>query len=134
MGVKKSIVVDKNGAPLSIAVGPANRHDSKYYKDHLKEVCKLKGNKIMVLTADSAYDSKALRAESAANAIALLASTNRRKRKDAVVFHPKSRWIVERTFGWLNWQRGIKFCWAKLQSSYQALCTLACTMRVFNMI
>ncbi|MFC1841724.1 hypothetical protein ACFLYA_01505 [Candidatus Dependentiae bacterium] len=23
------------------------------------------------------------------------------------------RWIVERTFGWFSWYRGIKICWTK---------------------
>lgn len=34
-GVKKSIIVDRNGAPLSLIVGAANTHDSQFFHDTL---------------------------------------------------------------------------------------------------
>lgn len=51
---------------------------------------------------------------------------NREKR------HPARRWVVERTFGWLNRCRGILIRWEKKASNYLAVVKLACGLLWFR--
>ena len=132
-GIKKSIIVDSHGIPVSIVVGAANVHDSKFFEENIQQL-HLSKDKISVLTADSAYDSRHLRKLAKNNNIALLASTNRRRNKDKNIYQPRGRWVVERTFGWLHWNRGIKTCWAKTKESFLAFLQFACSIHVFRAV
>jgi len=129
-GIKKSIIVDINGAPLAVIVGPSNKHDSKFFAPTLNE---LNLNNFDIITADSAFDSKELRDLSQENKITLKAATNKRRKKECKNYRPAARWIVERTFGWLVWHRGIKTCWAKTKSSFLAFVQFAASAQLFRM-
>jgi len=111
-GIKKSIIVDKNGAPLAVHVGAGNTHDSKLLMDTIKEL-EMNFKTPVILAADSAYDAKILRTLCAKKNIALIASVNKRKNKNRHQYSANNRWIVEQTFGILSWLRGLKICWAK---------------------
>ena len=132
-GIKKSIIVDRNGAPLAITVGPANKHDSKFFYDTFNS--KFYNNDgLKIMTADSAYDDIKIKNLCKDNNFVLLAATNpRRKKNSSKLFKPKHRWIVERTISWLNNYRGIKTCWAKTPEAYLAFCLFASAIRLFNM-
>ncbi|MFH1462072.1 MAG: hypothetical protein ABIF12_03945, partial [bacterium] len=54
---------------------------------------------------------------------------NKNKKK----YNPSLRWIVERTFGWMAWFRGLKICWAKTEASYFAFLLLASPHQLFKM-
>lgn len=131
-GIKKSVIVDKNGAPLAVYVGPANAHDSKYLFDTINEL-----NKVFVtpaiLVADSAYDTKKLRKKCTKLNIVLLASTNKRNDKNRQNFKSKGRWIVEQFFGIIHWKRGLKICWAKTLESFLSFLQLAAAERLFRL-
>ncbi|EQA61982.1 transposase, IS4 family [Leptospira alexanderi serovar Manhao 3 str. L 60] len=43
------------------------------------------------------------------------------------------RWIVERTFAWLNAFRAVKTCWEFKEKNYFAFCILACSIILFRM-
>lgn len=86
------------------------------------------------MAGDSAYDSKKIKSACFEKRFAPLIAENPRNSKDkSKLYKPPFRWIVERTFGWLNWNRGIKFCWPKLQSSFLAFCHFACAIQLFKM-
>ena len=131
-GVKKSIIVDQNGAPLAICVGPANVHDSKYLLPTINQLNRV-FSKPAILAADSAYDAEILRKECAKKNIALLASTNKRKNKNAHIFKSKGRWIIEQFFGILHWKRGLKTCWAKTLESFLSFLQLTAAERLFKL-
>jgi len=129
-GVKKSIIVDINGAPLAVIVGPSNKHDSKFLAPTLNE---LRMKNFDVIAADSAFDSNELRELCIKNKIILKAATNKRRKKEFKDYKPAARWIVERTFGWFVWHRGIKTCWAKTESSFLAFVQFAASVQLFRM-
>ena len=85
------------------------------------------------MAADSAYHSKSINRSCADARFILLASTNPRRNKTMPRYCSLYRWIVERTLSWLNWNRNIKTCWAKTQSSFLALCSFACAVQLFKM-
>jgi putative transposase len=122
-GVKIAVMVDRKGKPLYVDVFPANRHDSKTL---LPVINRMHNKDIKILAADSAFDTKNLRKVCLKNNIILLASTNSRRNKNVKKYHPLHRWIVERTFGWFPWFRGIATCHAKTSLAYLSFLQIAC--------
>ena len=132
-GIKKNIIVDIKGAPLAVSIGPANRHDSKFFEQTFELLGSYNKNIAKIIAADSAYDDEKLRVLCKKNNFVLLAATNIRRNKNKKKYKPACRWIVERTFGWLAWFRGLKICWAKTLSSYLAFLLLASSCYLMKM-
>jgi len=132
-GVKKIIIVDINGAPLSLDVGPSNRHDSKLFENAFMELKNMNIEAINKIMGDGAYYSKKLRTFCSDNNFALIASHNKKGKNGVERFVPAGRWVVERTFGWLSWNRGIKVCWTKTKSSFLAFLQIAATIQLSRM-
>jgi len=80
-GTKKSIIVDRNGAPLALSVGPANSHDSKFFNDTLDALKNYNYNDWKIMACDSADDSKKIKNICYAKNFILLASENTRNAK-----------------------------------------------------
>lgn len=130
-GIKHVMIVDRKGAPLYVDIAPANKHDSKVVDSVLNQMRRSK--KIRILTADSAFDANKIKKQCKLMNIALLAATNPRRRKDIHRFTPPCRWIIERTFGWLSWYRGLKTCWSKTYEAQLAFLQIASSIRLFQM-
>lgn len=131
-GIKKTILVDRKGAPLAIAVGAGNIHDSKFFDEIFTKIPHHKNTRI--LTADSAYDCEKFKKLCSKNNIAFIPSTNRRRNKEKRITYPVHRWVVERTFGWFSWYRSLKICWSKTKISYESLLSFAAAIQLFRMI
>ena len=133
-GVKKNILCDSRGAPLVLTVAPANRHDSKTLLELLDLAKEIKADALVIIAADSAYDSKRLKKSAADRGFVLHAATNKRRQKNSVIIRPKGRWIVEGCHSWLNNFRSVKTCFAKTAQSFLGFILLAATVRLFQMI
>lgn len=130
-GIKHAILSDRKGAPLFVDIAPANRHDSMLITPVVSKLRKSKN--IKILAADSAFDVKKLYSFCTRKNIALIASTNPRRKKNVHKTHPPYRWIVEQTLSILNWHRGVKTCWTKNYESSLAILQIACSLRLFKM-
>lgn len=130
-GIKRTVLVDRNGAPLAIAVGAGNAHDSTFFEEVIHEI-KTK-EKAQILVADSAYDSNKFKKICTARNIAFIPTTNRRRNKNLRVVYPSHRWIVERTLSWFSWYRSLKTCWSKTKISHQSLFSFAAAIQLFRM-
>jgi len=130
-GIKHVVLADRKGAPLFADVAPANRHDSKLFVPVVSQLRKSKNTKIMA--ADSAFDVKKLYSFCTQKNIALVASTNPRRKKNVHKVHAPYRWVIEQALGILNWHRGIKTCWTKRYESTLAILQIACSLRLFKM-
>jgi putative transposase len=130
-GIKQVIIVDRNGAPLTVDVAAANQYDSTLLEPIVRQLSLPKN--LMILAADSAFDDKKLRYFCKEKNIALIASRNPRNSKDKHTFSVPHRWVVERTFGWLAWQRSLKICWTKLRQTYLSFLQLAAAHQLFKM-
>lgn len=130
-GIKHAVIVDRKGAPMFVSIAPANKHDSMLLESTMKKMRKSK--QVRIMAADSAWDSKKARNYCKQKNIALIASPNRRRKKNVHKFNVPRRWIVEQTFGILSWFRGLKICWTKTQESALSLLQIACSIRLFRM-
>ena len=135
LGSKKSMIVDQRGAPLGIAIGSANTHDSKLVKATLESFERaFQPNILKIMAADSAYDSKKIKTIlREMNFVPLINVNRRRSKKNCEKVSSRHRWIIERSIGWLNNFRSIRIRWARCQSSFLALCQFACSYRLFAM-
>lgn len=129
-GIKQVIVVNRNGVAITALVAPANVHDSKLLTPFIEKIADKK-DKVLILAADSAFDAKQLRKACAARNIALITPSNQRRNKNSHSANVLHRWIIERTFGWLSWCRGLKICWAKSRKSHLAFLNFAIAIRLF---
>lgn len=132
-GIKRNIIVDIKGAPLAVTIGSSNRHDSIFFSKTFECLKVPDDSKIRMIAADSAYDNKKIRKTCKTKNFILLAATNIRRNKNKKKYNPSLRWVVERTFGWMAWFRGLKTCWAKTESSYLAFILFAASIQLFKM-
>ena len=132
-GVKKGIVIDWNRIILSVLVAPANQHDSHLLMPHIENIKRFL-DRPKVISTDSAWDSKKLRKALAEVNLALHASTNVRRNKSRRKIRSGGRWKMEQIFGIQQWNRGIKFCWAKTQESFLAFCQFASAIHNFKLV
>ena len=111
-GRKRHIVVDTLGLLLAVAVHPADIQD----RDGARLVLqRLVGRcpRLQVIWADGAYGGKLVEWAQATAGWSLELVRRPAGQKTFQIL-PK-RWVVERTFGWLNLQR-------RLGKDYEALC------------
>jgi transposase len=131
-GIKKTIIVDLHGAPLALAVGAANRHDSIFVKEALDDMVKLETDNFKILAADSAYDAKRLRVLAKERGFVLYLATNKRRRRDCKRIMPSFRWKVEASHSWLNNFRSLKTCWTKTKEAFVAFLQLGASVVLFR--
>lgn len=135
LGSKKSMIVDQKGAPLGIAIGAANTHDSKLVKPTMKSFNgSFKKETLKVMAADRAYDAVIVKNDlKKMGFIPLISINQRRSKKKPEKRSSRHRWIVERSHGWLNHFRSLRTRWARCESSFLALFEFACAYRLFSM-
>jgi putative transposase len=142
LGAKINLLVDERGAPLSVVLTGANRHDIVSAVDLIVSMIpKRQAHKEQHLCADKAYDSDDLR-EFAASAgyithIKINARTkggeNPTQEDSPSKIHPARRWVVERTISWLTKRRSVRTRWAKKAENWLALVQLACAHILLNL-
>jgi len=131
-GVKSIVMADYKGVPIFIDVAAANIHDSQLLP-HV--VSRLRtSHRARILAAAAAFDSTKLKPLCARKNIALLSATNPRRNSFAWKYQPPHRWIIERTFGWLSWFRGLKPCRSKSYISCVSLFQIAATIIIGRML
>ncbi len=132
-GIKKNITVDSRGAPLAVAIAPANQHDSKTLLNPLRQLRDIFKHGYTIIAADSAYHSKELVKMCAKHGFVVHAATNVRRSKGLPIVKPKGRYKVEHTHSWLNNFRGIRICYGKLEESILSFLQLAAAVQLFKM-
>jgi putative transposase len=139
-GAKINLLVDARGAPISIVLTRANRHDKVSAIELIVAVAtKNPAHKEQHLCADKAYDSDDLREFLVSAGYEAHIKVNPR-RKDLTSggaelppndetpkkIHPARRWIVERTISWLVKPRSLRTHRSKKAENWLALIHLAC--------
>ena len=138
LGSKIHLLVDERGAPLSVFVTGANRHDKVAAVDVISSV-PYRPERKQHLCADAAYDSGDIHAFVVGRGYTDHIKPNRR-RGDAQyclglgeVGHPPRRWVIERTLSWLTKRRSLRTRWAKLVKNWVALIEFACAHILLQM-
>jgi putative transposase len=146
-GAKINLLVDERGAPLSVLLTGANRHDKISAIDLIVSVAlKRPAQKEQHLCADKAYDASEVREFAASEGYTTHIKVNPRKkdstessvkspqRKDSDGEpHPARRWVVERTISWLVKRRSLRTRWSKKAENWLALVQLACAHILLNL-
>ena len=146
-GAKINLMVDQSGAPLSVVLTGANRHDKVAAIDLLVSiVIKRPAHKEQHLCADQAYDATDVREFAASGGYTTHIKVNPRKKGTAEsssessqekgpsgTLHPARRWVVERTISWLTKRRSIRTRWSKKAENWLALVQLACAHILLNL-
>jgi putative transposase len=141
LGAKMNLLVDQSGAPLSVVLTGANRHDKVSAIELIVSIMlKRPAQKEQHLCADKAYDASDVREfASSEGGYTTHIKVNPRK-KDSTQSssqssqqedsdgepHPARRWVVERTISWLTKRRSLRTRWAKKAENWLALVQLAC--------
>ncbi len=131
-GVKRHVVVDKNGFLIAVMVGVAHVHDSKaalLLMRVLKEfLCSIK-----VIIADGGYRGEL--AEEARNVFGYIIKVIMRKEDTSKEFKPVSkRWVIERTFSWFDNDRRLCRNYELLFESSETMVKLSAIKLLLNKI
>ncbi len=129
-GVKRSLLVEKEGGPLAIVVAGANVPDAKLLAQTIEAIVlerpEPEPDYPQHLCLDKAYDNDdgwgACVDFNYIPHIALI----RVERPPRPKRHPARRWVVERTLAWLSKCRAILVRYDKHDENYLGLIQLAC--------
>jgi transposase len=112
--MKIMAIVDRHGLPLSVSTHAANHHEVR-----LVQLCfdfYMIEAKPETLIGDRAYDSDPLDDDLRKDGIEMVAPHRSNRRKYATqdgrrLRRYARRWLVERFFAWIQWQRRILVRW-----------------------
>ena len=135
LGVKRHVLTDGRGVPLSVVTTPANVHDKWMVADVLDGVvlCGSRGpRRPEHLCLDKGYDYAD--AERAVRSRGIRPHIRRRGEPPLLgcVQGKPRRWVVERTNSWHNRFRGLLIRWERKASNYLAMVYLACGFIAFQ--
>jgi putative transposase len=137
-GVKRSLLVEESGGPLSIVVAGANRHDTKLLAATLDGIVVERPTPTeenpQHLCLDKGYDNPTGYEAVASHGYTAHIRKIGEEKKDETgeKRHPARRWVVERTLAWLSKCRAILIRYDKHSSNYLGLLKLACALLWFR--
>lgn len=130
-GVRIMAIVDRHGLPLSVSTHAANHHEVTLVQLSFDfYMIEAKPNNLI---GDRAYDSDKLDEELRATGIEMIAphKRNRKKRKTQdgrKLRRYERRWVVERCFAWMQWQRRLLIRWEYYAQNFFGFVQLAAMM------
>ncbi len=133
-GVKRSLLVEADGAPLGVVLAGANIPDARLLAATIEAIVveRPKPDRPRHLCLDKGYDNKTgwgaiedYGYEPHVRPIRALRPPRRKR------FGPR-RWVVERTLAWLSKCRAILVRWDKKARNYLGLLKLACALLWFR--
>lgn len=140
-GSKIHILVDKRGAPLSVEISAANRHDKCVLEEVVLSIVVERPETEQHLCADRGYDSQDIKDFLELEDYVPHIKHRRRRGEPKVELcpipgetqHPARRWVVERTFSWLAKRRSIRTRWSKKAANWLALVQFAIAHVLFDL-
>lgn len=132
-GTKKSVIVEREGGPLGVAIDGANVHDTKLLERTIEAIVVERPDPETVaqhLCLDKAYDNPT--GESACEQAGYIPHIRRigEEKLDptGAKTRPARRWVVERTIAWLQKCRALLIRYDKKAENYLGLIKLACAL------
>lgn len=130
--MKRSLLVDEQGGPLSVVVAGANVHDTKLLEATLDAIVVERPQPTeetpQHLSLDKGYDNRTGHQATADHGytphIRRIGEEKLDENKDKK--YPARRWVVERTLAWLSKCRAILVRYDKKAENYLGLLQLAC--------
>jgi transposase len=136
-GTKRSLLVDGRGAPLSLIVAGANRHDVKLLAQTLDAIViqrpKPTKKRPQNLCVDKGYRGKVADQQMRARGYIPHIPTKTPPRGGHKTKGRARRWVVERTHSWMNNYRKLRVRYEKKVANFEALLHLATAMICWRM-
>jgi putative transposase len=136
-GTKRSLLVDGRGAPLSLIVDGANRHDVKLLAQTLDAIVirrpKPTKRKPQHLCVDKGYAGKAADQQMRARGYIPHVPTKKPAKGGHKTKGRARRWVVERTHSWMNNYRKLRVRYEKKVANFEALLHLATAIICWRM-
>jgi transposase len=134
-GMKIMAIVDRHGLPLSVSTHAANHHEVR-----LVQLCfdfYMIEAKPENLIGDRAYDSDPLDHALRQDGIEMIAPHRSNRTKPPTQDRRRlrrflRRWLVERFFAWIQWQRRILARWEYHPENFLGFVQLACLVVLFR--
>jgi len=134
-GTKRSLLVEGQGVPLAIVVGPAQRHDVKLLAATLDGVVverpEVTEDEPQHLSLDKAYAGEPVEQAAAKRGYIVHVpekANAKQKRRRRGGRRKARRWVVEVTHSWLNRFRRLLVRWEKKRANYLSLLYFACAI------
>jgi putative transposase len=138
LGVKRHILTDQRGTPLSVAISGANVHDMKTLEETLDSIAIKRPVPIIYypqhLCLDKGYDYPVIERAVVEREYIPHIRHKGEDLKDAVKCHQPKRWVVERSASWINRFRKLLIRYEKKAENYLGLIQLACCLTVYRRI
>ena len=128
-GSKRHVICDGRGVPLAVRLTGANRHDSRQALPLVDAIAPLQGERGRprcrpdCVMGDRAYDAEVIRHGLRARHILPLLAVRRAKHGSGL---SRCRWVVERTFAWLNQFRRLRVRYDKRADIHEAFLSIGC--------
>jgi transposase len=128
-GSKRHLVCDAQGVPLAIRLTGANRNDSQEALALVDAIPPLQGERgrprcrPVCVVGDRGYDAAAIRHGLRVRHIVALVAMRRTTHGSGL---GRWRWVIERTFAWLNQFRRLRVRYDKRADIHEAFLSLAC--------
>jgi len=130
-GSKRHLICDGRGVPLAIRLTGANRNDSQEALALVDAIPPLQGERGRPrrrpdsVVGDRGYDAEAIRSGLRTRGILPLLAMRRTKHGSGL---GTWRWVVERTFAWLNQFRRLRVRYDKRADIHEAFLSLGCAL------
>jgi transposase len=130
-GSKRHLICDGRGIPLAIELTGANCHDSTQALPLLDAIPPLQGLRGRPrcrpdrILGDRAYDAEKIRRALRARHISPLLARRNTENGSGL---GRWRWVIERTFAWLNQFRRLRLRYEKRADMHKAFLSLACAL------
>jgi transposase len=132
-GVKRSLLTDANGLPLSLVVTGENARDIKLVADTLDILQTCRPGRRLHLCLDEDYEAQwledYLKSRYYEPHIQLCKEESEAMKNTDFKAH---RWVVERIHSWMNRFRRVLTRWEKKVENYEAMLHFACGIIVWN--
>ena len=136
--MKRSLLTEGHGVPISLAVAGANRHDMKLVRETIEHIVierpEPTPEQPQGMCLDKGYDYQEVR--DILQEFGFTAHI-RSRREEAQTIKVEAgqrarRWMVERRHSWLNRFRRLLIRWEKKAENYIALLHFACALVAFR--
>ena len=137
LGTKVNLAVEENGIPIGATIAGGNRHDTQLFIPLLDDL----PNQVQKpddcnCHTDKGYVSKKNRQEAINRNYKPVMPQKKPKNKPYAEppIKDRKRWVIERTFSWLNRFRRVFVRYEKISNNFLAMVHFACLTVVFNKI
>jgi transposase len=131
LGSKRHLICDGRGVPLAVRLTGANRNDSQEALTLVEAIPPLQGERGRprrrpdCVPGDRGYDAEAIRRGLRSRRIRPFVARRRTTHGSGV---GRCRWVVERTFAWLNQFRRLRVRYDKRSDIHEAFLSLGCAL------